>query len=556
MSSRTRLRRVTVSLAIALASALALGVAPLAAPLADATPHTPSSSGTETKPRTDTTSALERRRVDSVPTPTLDWQPCVIGECTKVKLPLDYDQPEGATVDVGLARVPARKPDQRIGSLFLNPGGPGGSATEFVQQARAFFGADVLDRFDLIGMDPRGSNSSTNTQCFRSLSQLDRTTGTMTGMIFPVTDAEESRYTEAASRLAMACSTNGRQLASAVSTAQVARDMDVVRRAVGDERLSYLGFSYGSYLGQVYANMFPDRVRAVAIDGVIDPREWGGTSGTANLPMTVRIDSAGASSDALTELFHRCAASAACPIPDPEAAFGRVAERLLAEPFVIDDPAVGPVEITYQTFIVTVLLALYSEEGAAEIPNLVAELDLLLSGDLAPAQRFQHAAAYRRTVDRVAEHIPGYVNAVEFPPAVMCSDGRNPWRPSTWAELAEWEDARAPWFGRYWLWLSAPCAEQFWDAKDEDAYTGPFDKVTAASILVVGNHHDPATRYAAARSVARLLPNSRLLSSTNWGHTAYGVSGCVTEHVDRYLLAGNLPPSGTLCDDGRQPFSS
>lgn len=501
----------------------------------------------------DRTSPRERARVDAVPTPVLRWQPCEQGECARVRLPLDYDRPHGETVEVALSRLPARNPARRIGSLFLNPGGPGASATAFLQRAKEWLGDEVLDRFDLIGMDPRGTNDSTNSRCFRSVERLDRVTGTLLGTLFPVTSAEEARFTRAAATLSRACSRHGRKLATAMSTAQVARDMDVVRRAVGDDKLSFLGFSYGTYLGQTYANMFPDRVRAIAIDGVVDPRAWVGDRRSASTPVSVRMDSASASSAALDELLRRCAASRKCPLASPKSDFAKVAKKLRAEPVVLDDPE-GPLTITYQVFITTVLYALYSEEGAESVPELTATLRQLQQPNVSLSLNRSLGGAYQRAAARATERASTYFNQVEQVPIVLCSDSRNPRSLATWARLADAEDARAPWFGRHWLWGSVYCAGEAWTAYDEDAYTGSFDAVTANPILVIGNHHDPATNYAAAEAVAGLIPRSRLLSSNNWGHTAYGVSACATRHVDRYLIRGSLPPAGTVCTDGKQPF--
>lgn len=506
---------------------------------------------------TSTTSPLERARVDAVPTPTLNWQACDLGECATVKLPLDYDQPTGPTIDVALTRIPARDQSRRIGSLFLNPGGPGASGTAFPARAQAWLGDEVLDRFDLIGMDPRGTNLSTNTQCFGSTNKLDQVTGRLNGTIFPVTDAEEAQFIKDAGKLAKSCSSHGKQLASSVSTAEVARDMDVVRRAVGDEKLTYLGFSYGTYLGQVYANMFPDRVRAVAVDGVIDPTEWVGTPATASTPISVRMDSASGASKALAELLRRCAENPdACPVPDPEGTFASVAASLRKAPITLEDPEYGPFQLRYQDFITTTLYALYDEAAGEQIPFMAADIASVQANPTMPlAKRQSVAVSYRKFAQAAAKaNAKGYHNELEQVPAVMCSDSRNPASAATWESLAESEDARAPYFGRQWLWGSVFCAGNTWKAHDEDAYTGSFSNVTSAPLLFVGNHHDPATNYDAAVSASKLSPGARLLSSNNWGHTAYGVSACATEKVDAYLVDGVLPAKGTTCTDGRQPF--
>lgn len=164
-------------------------------------------------------------------------------------------------------------------------------------------------------MDPRGTNDSTRVECYPNAVRQSRDTDVLS-MIFPVGQRQEVVYGRAASRLARTCSSVGQPLSSAMSTAEVARDMDVVRRSVGDRQLSFLGWSYETYLGQVYANLFPDRVRVLAIDGVLDPVAWRGTPGTDQIPLTMRLNSAGGSSRALTTLLHRCRKAGApmCPI--------------------------------------------------------------------------------------------------------------------------------------------------------------------------------------------------------------------------------------------------
>lgn len=503
------------------------------------------------------TAGVDSRRVDRVAAPPPTWTACEHGQCASIDVPLDYDDPGGPTVSVALSRIPARKPSERIGALVLNPGGPGVWGTAFPQRATTWLGAEVLDRFDLIGFDPRGTYESTQTRCFPTAAKAERVTQPLLAMGFPVTPREESTWIQSSTKVARACSGYGQDLAAAMSTAQVARDLDVIRRALGESSLNYLGFSYGSYLGQVYANMFPDRFRALAIDGVIDPRAWVGTRATADVPMSVRMGSAPASSAALTETFRLCTdAPDVCGVSDPAGTFARVAERLRTDPLTMVDETGAEDVLTYQKFVATALYSLYSESGPEVIPMLAEIVEQLQVQGLPAFQHQRLASTYGKTAERARRQAEqsGYLNLVEQVPAVMCSDSRNPRKPSAWTAMADRQDALAPYFGRHWLWGSAYCADRSWNATDEDAWQGPFDTPTAAPVLVVGNHHDPATSYSAAVAVSELLPNSRLLSSTNWGHTAYGVSACATRHVDRYLVSGVLPPEGTLCTDGHQPF--
>ncbi|GAA1605115.1 alpha/beta fold hydrolase [Actinoplanes couchii] len=232
--------------------------------------------------KTATTSAAERRRLDKLPTPKLGWYKCYgTAECATVKVPLDYDKPKGAKTEIAVLRVKAKNQKAKIGSLFVNPGGPGGSATAMAADAPLFLSDAVLEKFDVVGVDPRGIGASANIKCFKSVKDQTAVFNRM-NVAFPLGKTQEQRYISGAQSFGKACSTTGKTLAGAMSTSEVARDMELMRRAVGDKKLTYLGFSYGTALGQYYANLFPDRFRAIAIDGNIDPRQWAGTGSSGN----------------------------------------------------------------------------------------------------------------------------------------------------------------------------------------------------------------------------------------------------------------------------------
>ncbi|MEV6630718.1 alpha/beta hydrolase [Actinoplanes sp. NPDC051470] len=508
-------------------------------------------------PAADRTSAAEARRVDRVPTPQLDWYSCYEwAECETVDLPLDYDRPNGPTTEVAVLRVKARDQEHKIGSLFLNPGGPGGSGTSIALSSPFFLGSELLDKFDIVGFDPRGIASSDNVKCFKNTQEQ---TEKLRGMnvLFPYTPEEEAAYIASAKELGKACSTTGKKLAGATSTAEVARDMDVLRRAVGDEKLSYLGFSYGTALGQYYANMFPDRFRAITVDGVIDPTKWTGDQQTKDQTLDDRLRSADGAYKALTEIFQRCDAGGEeqCAEAGRFAAdFELVADRLRAEPLELEDAA-GKYYFRYSDLVNTALSMLYGPYGYEDLVFMTQDLLGLTDPDASD----QTAAAARK---RLTSRLDGrgrdfpYYNGAEASSAVICTDGVHPQDAALWPALTAAADERAPYFGRAWGWGDATCAGNTWTVQDEDAYRGPFTKRTAAPVLVVGNYWDPATNYNDAVASAALLPNSRLLSSDSWGHTAYGTSACATGAVDQYLLTGALPAEGTLCVGDVQPFQA
>lgn len=506
--------------------------------------------------KTAVTSATERRRLDKLPTPKLGWYKCYeIAECATVKVPLDYDKPKGAKTEIAVLRVKARNQKAKIGSLFVNPGGPGGSSTMMALDAPLFLSDSVLDRFDVVGVDPRGIGYSANVKCFKSVKEQTAVFGKM-NVAFPLGKTQEQRYISGAKSFGKSCSSTGKTLAGAMSTSEVARDMELMRRAVGDKKLTYLGFSYGTALGQYYANLFPDRFRAIAVDGNIDPRQWAGTGTSGSKILDARMKSADGATKALWEILRRCDAAGEqyCSFAagDPVANFKTVAAKLRAKPLVIEDE-LGTFTLTYADFVGQLLSYMYSTYAGELVTSYTAEVAALQAGGTGAAAA---KVALRKRWDAAK---PGYDfpydNGFEAQSAVICTDGKHPKNASTWPGHTAFRDLQAPYFGRLWGWLSVQCASSTWTVRDEDAYRGPFNKRTKAPVLIVGNYWDPATNYAASVSSSRLLPNSRLVTSDNWGHTAYGTGVCATTAIDRYLLTGKVPAAGTKCAADHQPFT-
>src|SRR5215210_2417693 len=224
--------------------------------------------------------------------PGVSWIECRDGfQCATVPAPLDYDDPGGAQVGISVIRLPAGDPGQRIGSLMLNPGGPGGSGVEVVRGLGKFLPLELRARYDIVGFDPRGVNLSTPLRCFDT---FDEALAVLPPFPYPDLPHEEQVLRVADDQLAAACAQHGGAILDHMSTADVARDMDLLRGALGDEKLNYLGFSYGSVLGQNYANLFPSRVGALVIDGVLDPIAWttGHGQDAETTPIGTRIGSA------------------------------------------------------------------------------------------------------------------------------------------------------------------------------------------------------------------------------------------------------------------------
>jgi pimeloyl-ACP methyl ester carboxylesterase len=480
--------------------------------------------------------------------PQLRWSGCFQRfQCTTARVPLDYDRPRGALISLALIRLPASGPGAKIGSIFLNPGGPGGSGVDMVRDAGRFlFSDEVRARFDLVGFDPRGIRRSTPLRCFESLKDA---TAVLPPFPFPVTSEEESIQVESDRAVASACDSKGGPILDHMATADVARDMNLLRRAVGDRRLTYAGASYGSYLGTTYANLFPNRVRAVMVDAVLDPIAWAtGRRGESDrLPFSTRVRSDQGTWPTLKEFFRLCdrfAANCAFSEGSPQERFADLARRLRKNPVTVPDGQGGTVQVTYNLLVAVTLGAMYEPDVWPQLAELLADID-----NRAPAD----AGASLRSLRTRLGAFKKYPNFVEGGNGVACSETLNPDDISAWPKAARESDEAFPYFGRPWTWFSSICHP--WPGLDADRYLGPFDARTSEPVLIVGNRFDPATRYQGAVRLARLLPNSRLLTLDGWGHTALFRSACIDAHTNDYLLTTRVPPVGTVCAPDVTPFA-
>jgi pimeloyl-ACP methyl ester carboxylesterase len=520
-------------------AALALGLAQLA-PAAAAVPGPAAAAST-------TTAAAV-----SPAATRIAWKPCRNGfQCATVQVPLDHGRPNGAKISLALIRLPAGDPRHRIGSLLINPGGPGGSGVEVVRGIAQFLPLELRGRFDIVGFDPRGVIGSTPLRCFRT---FEEAVSVLPPFAFPVTRAEENVWRASDLALAAACARRGGPIRDHMSTADVARDMDVLRQALGDRQLTFLGFSYGSFLGQTYANLYPGRVRAIVIDGVLDPIAWTTGRGVEarTVPFTTRLRSDQGAQATLNEFFRLCdAARGDCAFSgNSRQRFAVLARKLLANPIVIPDPEGGTFTFTYADLIANTLGALYAPSVWPDFAEFLAEIEALAP----PAVIGRALAKVRAGLGLDAAQQEPYPNFVEGFPGVACSDSVNPRNFDAWRTAAADSDRRFGYFGRPWTWFSSIC--QPWPrTAGQDRYLGPWTARTSKPVLVVGNFFDPATRYQGAVIASRLLPNSRLLTYAGWGHTAF-FSGnfCIDSHVTRYLVTTRVPAPGTVCRPQGSPF--
>ncbi len=485
--------------------------------------------------------------------------------CATAAVPLDHDDPTGPTIDLALKKLPAGDPERRLGTLFLNPGGPGGSGVTFVDSAQGAFDAEVLERFDVVGMDPRGVARSTPLTCFPSLEAGLDALGDLPA--FPVTTREVVRFDAGHREYTDACaaSVGSDPVIEHMTTADVARDLDLLRQAVGDDGLTYAGYSYGTHLGDVYANLFPGRVRAVLIDAVIEPVAWttGASPREARTETTsLRLRTGEGAYGTLLALFDECTAAGpercdlAGEAESPSEQYDRLADALLARPLQLPDGEGGTLTTTYADLVSTSLGGLYSPSA---YPALASYVDALLDAvDARGPARASTAVAARDALARLEARLPERedepVQLREGTDGVLCTDSDNPLRQRLWRDSAAQADREGPYFGAAWVWGELPCAT--WPVRPEGTsrYTGPWDATTSSPVLVVGTRYDPATPYWDAVTVSEQLPGSRLLTLDGWGHTAIGESACVDAAVARYLVDVELPAEGTVCQPDRRPF--
>ncbi|MTD16874.1 alpha/beta fold hydrolase [Nakamurella sp. YIM 132087] len=484
----------------------------------------------------------------SAPAPTIVWSECDGFECGTAEVPLDHQRPAGERISLALIKLPATDASHRKGSLFLNPGGPGGSGVSAVRDGASSFPAELRRAYDIIGFDPRGIGESATLRCFTNREEAEAAAHTLP---YPLTAVEKQQWVATDGLLADACAANAGPILHHMSTADVARDLDLLRIAVGDRYLNYLGYSYGSYLGMTYANLFPATVGAFVIDGVLDPVAW--STGRGNQartqPFTDRILSAAGGEVTLAEFFRQCdKAKQQCAFSgNARARYEALLVRMRTSP--VEFPGIPGFFLTDRNLVATTSGALYNPDSWSDFSEFLADLE---AGANAEA-----AVGYQELEDELsdagaaaADYTPG-----EGMQAVTCADTANPSTITAWSVAADRSARLAPHFGRLWTWQSSSCAD--WPGSSDSRYAGPWNRRTAHPVLVVGNHFDPSTPYTGAVIASLLMPNSRLLTYTGWGHLAYLKAGnrCIDDKVTAYLVSDTLPRKGTVCRPTGSPFT-
>jgi pimeloyl-ACP methyl ester carboxylesterase len=456
----------------------------------------------------------------------LRWTPCNNGfQCATLVVPFDYSRPAWKRFSLPVIKLPASDPHARIGSLVVNPGGPGGSGVQYAEQARSAVSAAVRARFDVVGFDPRGVGGSQPAVHCMTGPQFDRY---YTTSDTPDTVAQLATVVSESKLFARDCARNAGSLLPYVGTQSAARDLDVLRAALGDHQLTYLGKSYGTYLGAWYAQLFPQHVRALVLDGALDPNA---TSSAINLVQAQGFEVA------LKSFTTNCEQTAGCPLGHGSVSAGiarlqglldRATRTPLANGLGDGRPANGAILLE------GVVASLYSK---AYWPTLRIALQSAFGGDGTTLIQLADALLERNSSGR-------YSNLVDANMAINCLDRPWPHALAAWSSAASRAQRAAPQFGEPIVWGSLPCA--YWPVK-----SSPLPRITAAGarpILVVGTTRDPATPYRWAQALSRELKSGVLLGWNGDGHTAYMMgSSCVDGIVNSYLIKGTVPRSGTVC---------
>ncbi len=478
----------------------------------------PSPTATAATPVTDASGVYDQ---------TLEWRDCGGLECATVQVPLDWSDPYSETIEIALNRHTAREPDARIGSLLINPGGPGMSGLDLTERFVLTAGQSVLDSYDVVGFDPRGVGESTPVQCGTD-QQID---AYYMRDIHIETQADLDAAEQETADLAARCRELSGPIIEYVDTASAAHDMDVIRAAVGDEQLNYLGYSYGSQLGATYAQLYPRNVGRVVLDAAADFTATGPEQTVAQ-PLGFEL--------ALTNFLQWCDGRDTCPftgdVDEQKQEVHALMTRALDEPY----PTGRDWDLNGNLFYWAMAFALYDD---ARWPALESGLDeVVTSGE--GSGLYALANAFFLRDEATGEYSTNWKWAFT---AIRCLDlsGQTGGTIEGLERYRELMNEASPTFG-WWAGREPFCAGWPWNARQ---FVGSVRNAAAEAeqMLVIGTTGDPATPYVSSESLAQRL-DATLLTYEGEGHAAYGRSNqCIIDAVDGFLVEGVMPEPGTRC---------
>ena len=456
---------------------------------------------------------------------TLGWSVCPDDEalCATLTVPLDYRRPDGETIDLAVLKVPAEDPDHRVGSLVVNPGGPGAPGTDYAASASSVFRPAVLDVYDIVGFDPRGTGDSAPVDCLTD-DQLDDYIATDPD---PDTPTEVADYEGWADTFGRGCAERSGRLAAHVTTIEAARDMDVLRAALGESTMTYFGASYGTKLGATYADLFPDKVGRLVLDGAVD---------LSISSRELSLEQAAGFETALRAYVANCVEETdGCFLGDTvDAGLERIRQFIDgvdAHPL----PTGGERELDVGNAFYGIVLPLYSRDYWTILSQA---LRLGFEGDgsaLLQLSDLYNSRGPNGYTDNGSEALYA-INCLDDPYAITVDQVP--------ANLPDFE-AASPTFGSVFAWGLTSCGGIQVHSTEAPRTVRA---AGAAPIVVIGTTRDPATPYEWAVHLARQLDSGVLVSRDGDGHTGYNSgNGCVDEAVEDYLIDGTVPKDGLSC---------
>lgn len=453
----------------------------------------------------------------------LDWRDCAAVECASLEVPVDWSEPDGETLEIAVNRVPAK--GDAAGSLVVNPGGPGGSGVDYAAAADQIVGSAIREHFDVVGFDPRGVQRSAPVDCV-SDTELDEWMGNDPS---PDDAGERAAAVEQSREFGRACEeTTGGRIAH-VSTQDVAKDLDVLRSALDDGKLTYLGKSYGTTIGATYAELFPERVGRMVLDGVF-PTDLSGIE--AAVGQAKGFDTA-------TRAWAADCVADDCPLGGTEDEVIASVEGLLQDLDQDPVPTGGGPELTEGWASVGIAQAMYDQGMWSMLTEALVDVE---RGDGTALMQLGMAYAGRDSSGAYTSNI------MEALPAVSCLDDGVDTDPQLWQQVVDQVEAEAPTWGTFLAWESLVCAT--WPVEPVEGI-GPVEAKGADPILIVGTTRDPATPYEWAVRLHEQMDDSALITHEGDGHTAYmRQNDCVDSAVEEYWLTGEVPEGGELtCEE-------
>ena len=461
----------------------------------------------------------------------LAWSECYdYYDCAELRVPIDYDDLSVGTFRLSVLRSAAKDQDRRLGSIVVNPGGPGGSGVEYAYAAEYIFSPDIIERYDIVGFDPRGVAESEPIYCYTD----EELNENLSADAKPDDAAELQESLDESKRFAEKCLENNDYLEH-FTTLETARDMDILRAALGETTLNYVGKSYGTFLGTLYAELFPKKVGRFVLDGAVDP----------NIPMKDQNLAQAVGFDRATTAFIKeCLTRTDCPftgtVKEAQATIIATLQNATTKPLTQKKPRDNDDRvITESLILVGIASSLYDDvDGWPKLREAFTE----------STQGF--GDTFLQLADEYSGRNPdGTFRSNDFDSGAVidCLDWRDARSTEQFTKDAQEFAAKAPIFGPYIAYAGLHC--QFFPQPKTQRVANTTTTITTAPIIVIGTIRDPATPYSWSVSLSMIFKGSSLISLDGDGHTGHGRgSACVDNAVDAYLLSGTLPPANLVCD--------